>query len=166
MLPPEIRIELNTKLVENAFSNYDAMAAFLQSRGYRISRSQVHRYGQQIERQIDSIRESHENAQAIVEALGDEGEISEATLQLLSHRTFRVVSSSEDLDVEALGKLLRTVPNALKTLRQVAADKRLAQKVADEAMKSLDAVAGRDGRLTPETLTEIRERVYGLVEAA
>lgn len=44
-LPEAVRHEFERKLVENGFSDYQAIAEWLQDQGYEISRSAAHRYG-------------------------------------------------------------------------------------------------------------------------
>ncbi|ECC8921014.1 hypothetical protein DJ539_02035 [Enterobacter hormaechei] len=43
-LPLEVRDELNNELVKSNFSHYDKIVAWLESKGYPIARSSLHRY--------------------------------------------------------------------------------------------------------------------------
>jgi len=64
-LPEPVRREIDRRLIDNAFSGYAALADELRKRGYyRVSKSGLHRYGQQIERriQIARVREQIEAA--------------------------------------------------------------------------------------------------------
>lgn len=56
-LPPAVRKEVDSRLIESGFSGYTALANDLRKRGYyRVSKSGLHRYGQQIERRIQVAR--------------------------------------------------------------------------------------------------------------
>ena len=49
-LPPEIRDELNARLVANGFSGYEALSEWLEEQGYSLSKSALHRHGSVLER--------------------------------------------------------------------------------------------------------------------
>ena len=64
-LPEAVRHEFERKLVENGFSDYQAIAEWLQDQGYEISRSAAHRYGQKVQRRFAAIKSSTEAARLI-----------------------------------------------------------------------------------------------------
>lgn len=49
-LPVDVQREIDSRLTRNGFSHYDQLADELRQRGYRISRSALHRHGQELER--------------------------------------------------------------------------------------------------------------------
>lgn len=56
-LPPAVRTEIDQRLIASGFSGYKDLAAELHTRGYkRVSKSGLHRYGQQVERRIQLAR--------------------------------------------------------------------------------------------------------------
>jgi hypothetical protein len=51
-LPPPTQREVEARLAANGFSDYEAIAAELQGRGHRISKSALHRHGQQLKKSV------------------------------------------------------------------------------------------------------------------
>lgn len=70
-LPPQVRDEVDKRLIENGFGGYDQLAKDLHRRGFRVSKSGLHRYGQQMERNIQIAR-----ARAQIEAAGVDPKIA------------------------------------------------------------------------------------------
>lgn len=55
-LPPPVQREVTERLIANGFSDYEELEADLRRRGYRISKSALHRYGQQLSGDADFLR--------------------------------------------------------------------------------------------------------------
>ena len=53
-LPPEIRDELNARLVANGFSGYEALSEWLEEQGYSLSKSALHRHGSVLEADFEA----------------------------------------------------------------------------------------------------------------
>lgn len=51
-LPSDIREQLNDRLVKNGFTEYQALSEWLESKGYKTSRSTIHRYGKWLREQV------------------------------------------------------------------------------------------------------------------
>ena len=64
-LPEDVRRWLERALTENSFSGYVELENLLREKGYQISKSAIHRYGQKIERRFKSIKDSTEAARII-----------------------------------------------------------------------------------------------------
>jgi len=60
-LPEDVRRWLERALAENNFSGYQALEEMLRDKGYQISKSAIHRYGQKIERRFAAIKASTES---------------------------------------------------------------------------------------------------------
>lgn len=58
-LPINVQREVEQRLIENGFGDYVAIAADLRQRGYRISRSALHREGKQIKERVKVLRDQH-----------------------------------------------------------------------------------------------------------
>ena len=83
-LPQTVKDWLDAALVENNFSDYSALEEALKSRGYDISRSAVHRYGQALERRLASVKASTEAAKIISDNISnDKGTQSDAILEMI-----------------------------------------------------------------------------------
>lgn len=52
-LPPALLQELNSKLVDNGYGNYEALAFWLKSNGHNVSKSSIHRYAQTLKAAAD-----------------------------------------------------------------------------------------------------------------
>jgi hypothetical protein len=64
-LPEDVRRWLERALTENSFSGYVELENLLREKGYQISKSAIHRYGQKIERRFKAIKDSTEAARII-----------------------------------------------------------------------------------------------------
>lgn len=71
-LPQVVKDWLDAALVENNFSGYRELEEALKARGYDISKSAVHRYGQKLEQRLASIKASAEAAKVISENISNE----------------------------------------------------------------------------------------------
>lgn len=56
-LPIELQREIEKRLLVNGFSGYAEIAAELRRSGYRISRSGLHRHGQQLKKRVRALRD-------------------------------------------------------------------------------------------------------------
>ena len=65
-LPPEVKEWLDKALVENNFGGYELLAAELKGKGYEISKTGLHRYGQQFEDRLNALKIATEQARAVV----------------------------------------------------------------------------------------------------
>lgn len=52
MQPPEVRMMIREELYHSGFSDYTGLADELNAKGYAISRSALHRYGQRLQAEI------------------------------------------------------------------------------------------------------------------
>jgi len=68
-MPDAVREELDRRLMASAFSGYDALALWLASLGHAISKSSVHRYGANLQRRLQGMREPVTPAQRIDEGI-------------------------------------------------------------------------------------------------
>lgn len=82
-LPTDVKAELDKKLIGSAFSGYRAIEAWLKEQGFEISHSAIHIYGQEFEESLKNIKNSTEQAKAIVAMVGDdENALGEAVTSL------------------------------------------------------------------------------------
>lgn len=157
ILPEEIKDELNARLIASGFGGYQELADWLQSEGYEISRSAVHRYGEQMERKIEAIRLATEQAKALTQAIpDDENAMLDAAYRLAQEQIYQVLLSvefdpSEAVSIDKFSRLLRALAemgrgsvNLKKYQQDIRAQVREAQaKVAELA---------RGGGLSEETI--------------
>lgn len=174
-LPGEVRAWLDRSLVDGNFSGYAALEEELRGRGFEISRSAIHRYGQPLQRRLAAIKASTEAARLITEGAADDADArSEAVIALIQTELFEsIVSLQEAADAEtdpiermnalsAVAKNVATLTRASVGLKKFQSD--LRERLA-EKFRALEAEAAdkKKGTMDPETLRRVREEIYGIV---
>ncbi|WP_016949789.1 DUF3486 family protein [Anabaena sp. PCC 7108] len=172
LLPEDIRAWLNEELVRNGFSDYEDLASQLFEKGYEISKSALHRYGQKYEEQLFALREVVEQARGLVEVCkDDEGSLPEAVTMLLYNKSFQALQKIDvgTLEVSAssitfLGSMIANLNKSSIALKKYRTE---VKKKIEEKLKLLEAEAikaGGEGDENPhlKTLKRVREEVYGL----
>jgi possible bacteriophage Mu GP27-like protein len=169
-LPPAVKDWLDAALVGNNFSGYRELEEELKSRGFDISRSAVHRYGQALERRLASIRASTEAAKVISENISSEkGTQSDAILEMIQSEVFQALMQLEEIGEEDdpmkrlaalsfVGKNISPLIGASINLKKYQADvKAKAQTAAKEVEKIV-----KKGGLSADTADEIRQKILGI----
>ncbi|OAV23655.1 DUF3486 family protein [Moraxella catarrhalis] len=171
-LPQTVRHELERKLADNGFSDYTALAEWLNEQGYEISRSAVHRYGAKIQKRFASIKASTEAARLIAEGASDEGDTrSEAVIALLQTEVFDALIaigelSNTELDevakLELMGKVSKNVSPLMTASTRLKQFQSKLKADMDKTFEKLEAQS-KQGTLDEATLKRIRTEVYGLI---
>lgn len=161
-LPPEIKAELDRRLVEESFSGYHAFEDWLQVQGFEIGKSSIHRYAQEFESKLGNLARATEQARAIVEAAPDqEGAINEAILRLVQENLFNVLVNSGGDGLEP--KDLATVARSIADVTRASITQK---KFMEEVRAKLDAkfknIEAKATTLDPDTIKRIKEEVYGI----
>ena len=157
-LPEATRLELNRRLIEGGFGGYTALADWLESQGFEIGRSSVHRHGAQLERRIERTRIATEGAKSFVEAVGDDqGALAEASLGLIQERMWELLVATEEGDLKALAGAARALADTARASVTVRQDRR---KALREAATAAGRAARRAG-VSEDTERLIREAVQG-----
>lgn len=166
-LPPEIKAELDRRLISGSFADYTALAEWLQEQGVEISRAAVHRYGQEFEAKCEAIKIATEQAKAIVGVVGDdEGNMNEALIRLIQQLSFDILIKHQDGD---LGDILPKMGVMVAKLSKASVDQKKWQRdikeKAVQAVKNIETKATGSGKksLDAETMKIIREEIYGIV---
>lgn len=165
-LPPEVKAGLDRRLIDGSFADYAALAQWLRGQGFEISRSAVHRYGQEFEEKIAAIKIATEQARAITDAVGDDaGKMGNALISLVQEKAFNVLVKMAELEPDDVNFSKLTVAIAKLNNAAVAQKKWQAevQKKADQAVKNIEAKASGKKSLDPETMKIIKEEIYGIV---
>ncbi|WP_109078935.1 DUF3486 family protein [Aggregatibacter kilianii] len=170
-LPQSVKDWLDAALVENNFSGYSALEDALKARGYDISRSAVHRYGQELERRLASVKASTEAAKIITDNISsDKGAQSDAILEMIQSQVFNTLMKMEDINAEDdpmkrlaalsfVGKNISPLIGASINLKKYQAE---IKARAEAAAKEVDKVVKKNG-LTEETADQIRKQILGIV---
>jgi len=164
MLPEDIRTELEHLLIEKGFTDYRGLAEWLGERGFEISKSAIHRYGQQFEERVEALRMATHQAKLIVETTpDDEGAVSEALMRLVQEKLFQVIMNLE-IDPEKspnLGALARSIA---ELSRATVTQKKWQAEVREKAEAAAESVAtvARKGGLSAESVEQIRRDILGI----
>lgn len=113
--------ELDDKLFDNGFNGYLDLAKWLQSMGYEIGKSSVHRYGQKLERKLAAAKTATDMAIHFAENAGDDtGALSNATITLMQTEAFNALVSLKELDeVEDKSDRLMLIAKISKSMSQL-----------------------------------------------
>jgi hypothetical protein len=159
-LPEEVRRWLERALTEQNFSGYEALEAMMREKGFAISKSAIHRYGQKIERRFAAIKASTEAARIITEGAADDQDArSEAVIALCQTEIFEAMISLQEANDEEMTPLDRMnamskVAKNIATLTRasiankqfkIEAENRIRQQLLDEQKAKLDAMGVKSG---------------------
>lgn len=159
-LPPDVKAWLDQALVESNFSGYEALSAELEARGYSIKKSALHAYGQTFEDRLAALRQSSEQAKAVVTAApDDEGAVNEALMRLVQDHLFKLLMASEGkLDLPKVAKAVAELGRAsVVQLKWKAEFKERAESAAAKVEK-----IAKKGGLNADTVAEIRREILGV----
>lgn len=119
-LPDEVRAQLDKELLKRGFSGYDALETWLAGLGISVSKSAIHRYGQQLERRLSAIKASTEAARLIAAAAPDDADQrSGAVISMVQTEIFEILvalDEAADADPMKKAKLLSTLAKNIATL--------------------------------------------------
>jgi hypothetical protein len=161
-LPLPVKAWLDKALVEGNFSGYEALSKALAERGFEVSKSSLHRYGQDFEARLATLRVATEQARAISEAASDEeNSMGEALTRLTQQKAFEVLLKLEDagdVSLPALGKMIAELNRSSVTLKRYRAE------VAERAKAAAAEVAevARTSGLSDSAVAQIRSRILGI----
>ena len=149
-LPAEVKSWLGQCLAENNFSDYEALSAELTERGYAISKSALHRYGQNFEDRLSALKMASEQARAVVAAAPDEeGAVNEALMRLVQEHLFKLLmSEGGQYDLPKVAKAVAELGRASINQKKWMAEHRqtIRAEYAAEAAKAVsEELRGQDG---------------------
>jgi len=171
MLPPEIKAELDRRLITGSFANYEAQTEWLNEQlreaglEISISRSAVHNYGQGFESRIAAIKIATEQAKAITDAVGDDaGKMGNALISLVQEKAFDVLVRMTDLDPADMDFNKLTVAIA-KLNNAAVAQKKWQTEIKKKATVAADEVVkvAKAGGLPKDKAEWIKKKILGIV---
>ncbi len=151
-LPDNIRVALEKRLIGKGFSDYGELESWLNKKGYQVSRSSIHRFGQRFEERIKALKSVTEQAKVIVEESRDEdGAMNEALQRLAAEKAYQILLemevSPDDISLSGLIRSISDLGRASVTQKKFANDIR--REYAEETAKKLNG-AVKTGKLDPE----------------
>lgn len=170
-LSADLRAQLDARLAEGGFGNYQALTDWLKSEGFEIGRSAVHIYGQALQRRLESVRASTQAAREIAALATDEADDrSGAIISIVQSEIFNTLVQLQEVEEAAdqvdRMKLLNSAAKNIATLTRASVTlKRYQGEVAQRTRAAADAAAkvGRAGGLTEAAIEEIRASILGIV---
>ena len=159
-LPKEIRDWLDRSLIANQFGEYELLAAEIKSRGFDISKSAIHRYGQEFEDKLLAIKIATEQARAITDAIPDDsGAMNDALIRLVQQKAFdTLVKMEEGASIKDIGLMVARLSNATVKQKQFAEEVRRRAAVAADAVETI----AKKGGLSADALDTIRRDILGI----
>lgn len=171
-LPAAVRRWLDGALVDGNFSGYAQLEDALREKGFQISKSGIHRYGQRLERRLSAIRASTEAAKLLSETVDDESAaLSESVVAMIQTDMFNVMvglqEAGEQEDPEKRMRMLSGAANSVAELvrASVSLKKHQAQVRTriEQATEAAEQIA-RKGGLSADAWQEIRREFLGISE--
>ncbi|WP_426111294.1 DUF3486 family protein [Pseudomonas sp. DSP3-2-2] len=159
-LPVEVKEWLDQSLVESNFSGYESLSSELESRGYSIGKSALHRYGSEFEVKLASLKMASEQARAVVQAApDDEGAVNEALMRLVQEHLFKLLMTNGDqIDLPKVAKAVAELGKASVVQKKWQAEFR---DKAEAAAARVEKIAKKGG-LNASTVDEIRREILGM----
>lgn len=170
-LPQDVRHWLERALTEQNFSGYQALEEMMREKGFALSKSAIHRYGQQLERRFAAIKASTEAARIITEGAADDQDArSEAVIALVQTEMFESIinlqeAAEEDVDpIERMNALSKVAKNIATLTRASISQKQYKATVQAKAAEVADKAAklAKKGGLSAESVAEIRRSILGI----
>lgn len=171
-LKPEDKDWLDNRFRDKGFCGYEEIAKILQEKGYNISKSSVHRYGQAFEQKLENVQASTEAAMMMQKLSPDDGgNLSGAVLAMLQSGFFDCLVALQAVNeegdpvkrLELLSKVssgISKIANSSVTQKKWMLDVR---EQVERVAKSVDKIAKKGG-LSKDTADEIRKQILGIVD--
>jgi hypothetical protein len=158
-MPAEIKEWLDRALAENNFSDYELLAEELKARGYAISKSALHRYGQAFETRWSALKMASEQARAAVAAAPDEeGAVNEALMRLVQEHLFKLMAEEGEFDPPKVARAVAELGRATVTQKKWQAEVRARAEAAAAAVEKI----AKKGGLSAESVDQLRREILGI----
>ncbi|WP_325950199.1 DUF3486 family protein [Pseudomonas putida] len=174
-LPTEVREELNARLVGNGFQGYAGLAKWLEEHGFKVSRSSVHRYGQDLQQDFEEamgdVRKTQELARAMVSEQEDEsGALIDATARIVQDQLLRIsiAMRNAEHEPEKAAKHLASVTKALSQVGRLSlTQKKWASEVEARRAAVQEAATVAEGAMasqgmSKEAIDAIKRDILGI----
>ena len=170
-LPATVKAWLDQALLDGNFSGYEQLEEVMAQKGYAISKSSIHRYGQKIERRFAAIKASTEAARMLTAGAADDQDArSEAVIALVQTELFESIvnlqeATADDIDpAERIGLLSSAAKNIATLARASVNQKKFRlelQAKVDAAAAAVEKVAKSSG-LSDDAADAIRKHILGI----
>lgn len=162
-LPEDIRKDLEQMLIRSSFSGYQALAEWLQGRGFEISKSSVHRFGKNFKDRLLALKTATDQAKAIAEASEDDaGLMNDALIRLVQTKTFELLVelNADDKSLPKIGRMVADLARAAVGQKKFMSEvKRKTREAAQKISKQL-----KKQGLSDEAAESIKKDILGIAE--
>lgn len=164
---------LDLRFRDQGFCGYEEIAQILQERGYNVSKSSVHRYGQKLEQKLAAVQASTQAAMMIADAAPDDADQrSAAVMSLIQTELFNALialQESNDPNTSAADRieLMAKSGKGIASIMQASiGQKKWQLDVRDRVEKAASAVESiaKKGGLSPEAAAAIRKEILGIAK--
>jgi len=177
--PPELRQWLDAELVRRGFADYVQLAADLVEESKQLgkpveaSKSGLQRYGKNVERKLQAIKDSTAVARLVMEEAPDDADARSGALSAFTQEgLFNIIlgirelgESPDETDLLRRAKLLSALTgNISKLTRSSVYQKKHQIEVRDKVQAAADVAAkiGKKGGLSKIAVDEIRREILGI----
>lgn len=162
-LPAAVKQWLDDALVEGNFTGYETLEAELKQRGFDISKSSLHRYGQEFEERLNALKLATEQARAVVQASPDDDDaMNQALIRITQEKLFTLML---DLEIDPAEVDIAKITRSIADLARSSTDaKKYANEVRAKARAAAEEVADtvKGAGLTDEAAEAIRAKILGI----
>ena len=162
-LPAAVKQWLDDALVEGNFTGYETLEAELKQRGFDISKSSLHRYGQEFEERLNALKLATEQARAVVQASPDDDDaMNQALIRITQEKLFSLML---DLEIDPAEVDIAKITRSIADLARSSTDaKKYAREVREKAKAAAEEVANtvKSAGLTDEAAEAIRAKILGI----
>jgi len=164
---------LDASFRDQGFCGYEEIAEILQERGYNVSKSSVHRYGQKLEQKLAAVQASTQAAIMIADAAPDDADQrSAAVMSLIQTELFNsliALQESNDPETSAADRiaLMAKCGKGIASIMQASlGQKKWMLDVRDRVEKAAQAVESivKKGGLSSKAAAEIRKQILGIAQ--
>lgn len=169
-LPTDLRQILDRLLLDSSFSGYEAIANYFKERGYSLSKSSVHRYGQKLEQRLQAIKASTDAAKLIVAQTNDDADaLGGSVLSIIQSELFEALINIQEAEgMDDVGERITLLSKAAKSIAELSRAsintkkwqievRTKAQVVADKAAQMMSA-----GGMSAETVEMLKREIMGI----
>ncbi|HYG91194.1 MAG TPA: DUF3486 family protein [Azospirillum sp.] len=177
-LPEEVRRWLDRALSSKGFAQYQLLEQHLRDKGFSVSKSAIHRYGQKLERRLAAIKASTEAAKLLADASPDDQDArSEALTAMIQTELFETLvnlqeATDDDVDAAERVKMLSGAAKNIATLTRSSVNlKRFQAEVREEMAKKAAALVDRAAKdaakagekgLSAERIAQLKRELAGM----
>lgn len=146
MLPPNIRKEVERRMLAKRFSDYEGLAEWVRQQGYDISDDSLWRYGKSLKQEFTAARFSLLQAQMLAERAPDrKGRLMQALIQVVQQKLLSALTEADELDhadvirlVHAVAELSRVSVSHQRWTAEARKQKQERRRQEEQAMMAQD----------------------------